>query len=106
MLDFKGLWRDLLRDVRKEWEEVLRLAGIQGNWIDGSHVRGGVLLKVSAANVSNPPSDADLDGIWTGPATVGNGFLALLDDAGAHTNVYLVASDGTSWWTVALTKAT
>ncbi len=56
-------------------------------------------------NVSNPPTDAELDSAIGTPSTVGAGYLALLDDNGAGTNVYLVASDGTNWWHVAMTKA-
>jgi hypothetical protein len=59
----------------------------------------------SVANVSNPPTDAELDAEFGTPATVGAGFIAILDDAGAGANVYLVASDGTNWWYEALTKA-
>lgn len=63
-------------------------------------------LETSSANVSNPPTDAELDAEFGTPATVGDGFVALLDDNGADANVYLVGSNGTSWWYTALTKAT
>jgi hypothetical protein len=66
----------------------------------------GNILNTSNANVSNPPTDAELDSAFGTPASVGNGFAALLDDNGADTNVYLVASNGTSWFYTALTKAT
>lgn len=62
-------------------------------------------IDTSDANVSSPPTDAELDSEFGTPAAVGNGFVALLDDNGADTNVYLVASNGTSWWYTALTKA-
>jgi hypothetical protein len=67
---------------------------------------GTIKIKVSTANVSNPPTDDDLDSAFGTPATVGAGFLALLDDNGGGTNVYLIASDGTNWWYKALTKVT
>lgn len=63
-------------------------------------------VNVSSANVSNPPTDAELDSEYGTPASVGNGFISLLDDNAADINVYLVASNGTSWWYTALTKAT
>ena len=66
---------------------------------------GGIRTKLSTANTSNPPSDGELDTAFGTPATVGSGFTALLDDNGADTNVYLVMSNGTSWWYTALTKA-
>ena len=66
---------------------------------------GTIQIKTSTANVSNPPTDAELDAEFGTPADVGAGYLALLDDNGGGANVYLVASDGTHWWHVALTKA-
>jgi hypothetical protein len=62
--------------------------------------------KFSSADVTNPPTDAELDTAFGTPATVGAGFAAVLDDNNADTNVYFVTSNGTSWWYVALTKAT
>lgn len=61
--------------------------------------------RVSIANVSNPPTDAQLDAAFGTPATVGAGFVAIVDDAGAHTAEYIVWSDGTSWWWAGGTKA-
>ena len=63
-------------------------------------------VTVSTADVSNPPTDAELDAALGDPATVGAGYIRLLDDNDADTHVYLVASNGTSWWYAALTKAT
>ena len=66
---------------------------------------GTILIRVSTANTSNPPTDAELDGELGTPAAVGAGFMALLNDNGGGANVYLVLSDGTNWWYEALTKA-
>ena len=66
---------------------------------------GTVKIKLSTADVSNPPTDAELDSEFGTPATVGAGYLALLDDNAGGANVYLVISDGTNWWHQALTKA-
>lgn len=57
-------------------------------------------------SVSDPPTDAELDSAFGAPATLGAGFIGLLDDDGADTDVYLVATNGTSWFFTALTKAT
>jgi len=51
------------------------------------------------------PTDAELDSAFGTPGAVGAGFLALLDDNGAGSAVYVVASDGTNWWQCAMTKA-
>lgn len=63
-------------------------------------------LNVSVADVTNPPTDAELDSAFGTPATVGAGYAAILNDANGDANNYLVVSNGTSWWYVALTKAT
>jgi hypothetical protein len=64
------------------------------------------LLKVATDNVSNPPSAVELTAAYGSPSTVGKGYTFILDDAGGDANVYLVSSNGTSWWYTALTKAT
>lgn len=73
-----------------------------GGWVD----MGINFLDRSDANVSNPPTDAELDSVFGGPGAVPPGYGVILDDGGADTNVYLITSNGTSWWYSALTKAT
>ena len=68
------------------------------------HRRPGV-VKTSVADTSNPPTDAELDSAFGTPQMVGKGFVGLLNDGGSGSNVYLIASDGTNWWHVLLTKA-
>jgi hypothetical protein len=60
---------------------------------------------VSIDNVSSPPTDGELDTAFGTPATVGAGFTGVVDDAGASTAVWLIVSDGTSWWYEGLTAA-
>ncbi len=57
---------------------------------------------VNTANVSNPPTAAQLTAAF---GTVPVGFVGLLDDNDANAEVYLVGWNGTSWWYEALTKA-
>lgn len=66
---------------------------------------GGFATAVSADDVTTP-TDAELDSAFGTPATLGNGFIGLLDDNGADANVFLCMTNGTSWWFTALTKAT
>jgi len=61
--------------------------------------------RVSVLNVSNPPTDAELDAAFGTPAQVGKDFNILIDDNNADGNVYMVRSNGTSWWYTTLTKA-
>ncbi len=65
----------------------------------------GMRTKVSTANTANPPTDAELDSAFGQPATLGTGFIGLLDDNNAGTNAYACFAIGSNWWTVALTKA-
>jgi hypothetical protein len=66
---------------------------------------GGISQTVHTDNVSNPPTDAELDSIFGTPATVGAGFTAYIDDNGGGANFYQIVSDGTNWWHFAGTKA-
>lgn len=81
-------------------------APVEGDFAFGRTLLHGRGQPYSAANVTNPPTDAELDTAFGTPATVGAGFTGVLNDAGAGANVWLVASDGTNWWYVALTQAT
>lgn len=65
-----------------------------------------IRLQHDTTDVSNPPTDAELDAIYGTPATVGAGFFDSIDDNAGGANVYLVLSDGANWWTWAGTKAT
>lgn len=62
-------------------------------------------MQIDTTNVSNPPTDAELDSAFGTPATVGAGFMAWVDDNNADTALYLVMSNGTSWWVFTGTKA-
>lgn len=89
--------------------------GTDNEFVTGSRVTvkllkpvaiGGGVVNTSDANVSNPPTDAELDSAFGTPATVGNGYTVLLNDNGDDINNYLVLSNGTSWLYTTLTKAT
>lgn len=62
-------------------------------------------IEVDTTDVSNPPTDAELDSAFGAPATVGAGFVAFIDDNAGGANFYQVASDGTNWWISTFTKA-
>lgn len=62
-----------------------------------NHGTDGVVTKHSTVDVSNPPTDAELDSAFGTPAAVGAGFLAGIDDNGGGVNVYLVYSTGAVW---------
>lgn len=70
-----------------------------------SAATGGIVTKHSDADVSNPPTNAEIVAIFGTAATTGQGFIATIDDNNAHTNVYEIISDGTKYWTNSPTAA-
>lgn len=80
------LTRDIVRRLAalEKWTEDLRLPE--------------TLIPVSRANVSSPPTDAQLDAAFGTPVNVGAGFEAFVDDNDADTTLWHVGSNGTSWW--------
>lgn len=64
-----------------------------------------VLITTSDADVTTP-TDAELDSAFGTPVTVGDGFMAVLDDNGAGTNVWIVVAKNSKWWYAPLTEAT
>lgn len=53
---------------------------------------------VSTANVSNPPTDAELDSAFGAASTLYDGFAGLVDDNGAGTTVWEVSVLNGQWW--------
>jgi hypothetical protein len=70
------------------------------------NVGGAILLEVHTDDVTNPPTDAEIDAAIGTPAAAGTGYMAFLDDNGAGANFYLIASNGTNWWSFPGTKLT
>lgn len=66
---------------------------------------GDIKQRVHTDNVSNPPTDTELDVIFGIPATVGAGFTAYIDDNGAGTNFYYITTNGASWFYTLMAKA-
>lgn len=73
--------------------------------IDGVTTWKAVNLVKSTLNVSNPPTDAELDAGFGAPATLPVNFGAIIDDNGAGANLWLVYAVGTKWGYTALTIA-
>lgn len=51
----------------------------------------------SIANVSNPPTDAELDAEFGTPAVLGDGFVVFIDDNDAGALYWLVATVNGAW---------
>lgn len=60
-------------------------------------IAGRIRTTISTANVSNPPTDAELDAEFGTPADVGEGFECWIDDNGAGTLFWKVATVGGFW---------
>ena len=79
--------------------------GLRQTEVRNIHWKQGLRTKQSDDNVSATPTDAELDSAFGTPATVGSGFIGVLDDAGAGAAYYICISDGSNWWYTAMTKA-
>ncbi|MFA5037766.1 MAG: hypothetical protein WC479_11400 [Candidatus Izemoplasmatales bacterium] len=68
---------------------------------------GGIQTIKSVANVSAPPTDAELDSAFGDPTVVGSGFIGIVDDNDAGTDCYICWTTGTAgeWFYLAGTKA-
>ncbi len=66
----------------------------------------GINTIVSTDDVTDPPTDAELDSAFGTPATLGAGFVGILDDNSADTDVWLCYTSDTSWFYLQGTKAT
>lgn len=66
-----------------------------------------IRVKRSIANITVPPTDAELDSAFGDPTVVGAGFIGVVDDNDAGTDVYWVYTTGTAgeWFYIAGTKA-
>jgi hypothetical protein len=71
----------------------------------GGVVAPGSSQRYADDDVSDPPTDAELDSAFGTPATVGAGFVGVLDDNDDATDVYICYTDGSAWFYVKGTKA-
>ena len=55
--------------------------------------------------ISDPPTDAELDALYTSPAAAGIGWWTFLLDETTGGPLYIIVSDGATWWYEALTAA-
>lgn len=93
------------RNLGDAFNRIFQMISDQDKKIENLQASEGVGMRLDTTNTSNPPTDAQLDAAFGTPAVVGAGFIAILDDNGAHANEYLVWSDGTSWFYATGTKA-
>jgi len=68
------------------------------------YINGDRQQKVYSSNVSNPPTDAELDALFTSPATKGDGWTCYIDDFDSA-NFYQIVASGSLWFILTATKA-
>ena len=90
-------WVDVANDREYVCLDVTEDAAI---WRRTTH------LPTAVDDVASPPTDAELDTAFGQPGTLGDGFVGVLDDAGAGTTVWLCVAMNSAWWYEELTKAT
>ena len=95
----------ILDDDSAATESAPEVISPDSNAGDKRWIKVGVVTKVSTADTANPPTDAQLDSAFGAPATVGKGFIGIVNDNNAGTNEYLCWSDGTNWFYATGTKA-
>lgn len=65
-----------------------------------------VRARVSVANVTDPPTLAEIEAAYGTAAVAGSGFIGILDDNNASANIFIVFTNGTDWfYSAKLTKA-
>lgn len=73
---------------------------------DKLQLPAGLQTKVAVNNVNDTtPTSAELVTAFGTAASNGAGFVGVVNDAGAGTNFYIVASEGTSYYFLKMTKA-
>jgi hypothetical protein len=65
----------------------------------------GLKVKYTEDDVAGPPTDAQLDTAFGTPATLGAGYIGILDDNSADADVYICFTNDISWWHIKGIKA-
>lgn len=84
-----------------------RIPPEQRQMLDGRYVRRGdyLILNVSTASVSNPPTNAELDTAFGDAADLPDGFTAIVNSGGGGLLYWLVSTVGNAWlyeqWSIA-----
>jgi len=71
---------------------------------DAEPIFAKLALTVYVSNISNPPTDAELDALFTNPGTFGNDKFAFIRDEAAGTKIYLIMANDGEWFASELTQ--
>jgi hypothetical protein len=93
----------MAREVRELLEDIIRRQTRLERRLDALQIPE-VYLPMATANVSSPPTDAQIDAEFGTPAAVGVGFRAFIFDF-VDSEFWLVGSNGVNWWYEQMTLA-
>ena len=93
-----GIYMDTSIDVGTTKWAIYSLSTAPSLFTGLVQAAGGVATKQSVANVSNPPTDAELDSAFGTPAVLGRGFIGLVDDNDDDTLSWLAWTSDASWY--------
>ena len=83
------------------WDEILQ----ENESFDAEPVFAALKLDVIESDVSDPPTDAELDALFGTPGSVGRGWHKFIKDTSSGGKLYLIVSDLSNWWTFTGTLA-
>ena len=86
-------------------EVIFRQLNQHARRLDELEAQGWPRVQLSTDNVSDPPTDAELNTAFGTPEVLGPGFVGLVDDGNAHAYVWLCCTIAASWWYEQLTLA-
>jgi hypothetical protein len=72
----------------------------------GDFTNGGIVTKYSENNVSTPPTGAEMNTAFGNSSEVTDGFIGILNDAGADARVYTCLAVGDGKWAYSSTAGT
>ena len=72
---------------------------------DFLHLTDPARTLTSTANVSDPPTSAELTSIWDTPANLPDGFIGLVNDNGAGTDIWIAVVINSAWYTIKMGSA-
>jgi len=90
-----------ITDTSPGFDEILQ-EGFSSDAVPIFHRLG---LNIAVSDISHPPTDAQLDSIFTSPSAFGNGKFSFLKDTQSAGDMYLVMAYEGVWYTARLTEA-
>lgn len=97
--DDEHLWHII--DTSPGFDMVLQEVSNQ----DAEPIFAKLKLEITVSDVSNPPTDAQLDSVFTSPSAFGNEKFAFLKDTNSAGNIFLVMAYEGVWYVAELAEA-